>query len=80
MSCDENFYKNPKQSRSVIVVLEKGIFKNYPATKILILPVTGRRHQIRAHCAHLGHTIVGDFTYSNKKDVEPPRMYLHSLR
>lgn len=80
MCCDKKFYTKPKQSRSVIIVLEKGSFKNYPATKILILPITGRRHQIRAHCTHLGHTIVGDFTYSNKKDVEPNRMYLHSLR
>ena len=28
----------------------------------------------------LGHTIVGDFTYSNRTDVDPHRMFLHSHR
>ncbi|KAL3289995.1 hypothetical protein HHI36_023374 [Cryptolaemus montrouzieri] len=80
MCCDKNFYINPKKARTFMIVLEKGIFKDYPATKILIRPITGRRHQIRVHCNYLGHTIVGDYTYSNRKDVEPYRTYLHSLR
>ncbi|KAK9890473.1 hypothetical protein WA026_010556 [Henosepilachna vigintioctopunctata] len=80
MSCDNINYTNPKTARSLITVLEKGMFKNYPSSKILIRPVTGRRHQIRVHCNYLGHTIIGDFTYSNRKDIEPFRMYLHALR
>ena len=30
----------------------------------------------RVHCHELGHTIVGDFTYSNRRDILPHR-YLH---
>ncbi|XP_044257510.1 RNA pseudouridylate synthase domain-containing protein 1-like isoform X2 [Tribolium madens] len=69
-----------RTARTLIVVLENGLFENYPSSKILIRPITGRRHQIRVHCSHIGHTIVGDYTYSNKKDTKPERMYLHSLR
>ena len=36
--------------------------------------------QLRVHCDYLGHTIVGDFTYSNRKDVLSPRMFLHAHR
>ncbi|ENN81116.1 hypothetical protein D910_02651 [Dendroctonus ponderosae] len=80
--CTDNvvFCRNPRNAQTVITVLDEGIFANYPATKILCRIITGRRHQIRVHCSHLGHTIVGDYTYSNRKDVQPPRMYLHCIR
>lgn len=42
--------------------------------------LAGRRHQIRVHCDFIGHRIVGDFTYSNRRDILPFRMMLHSYR
>ena len=36
--------------------------------------------QLRVHCHHLGHTIVGDYTYSSRHDLLPPRMFLHAAR
>jgi 23S rRNA-/tRNA-specific pseudouridylate synthase len=48
-------------------------------SKVLLLPHTGRRHQLRLHCMTAGHAIVGDATYSPLfEDQEVvPRMYLH---
>jgi len=35
-------------------------------------PVTGRTHQLRAHCAHIGHPIVGDPKYFTKENWDLP--------
>jgi len=29
---------------------------------------TGRRHQVRAHCAHFGHPLIGDFLYGASRE------------
>ncbi|XP_076039914.1 RNA pseudouridylate synthase domain-containing protein 1-like isoform X2 [Oratosquilla oratoria] len=63
-----------------LLILQKGLYNNYPATKVLLKPISGRRHQLRVHLSESGHTIVGDFTYSNRKDISPFRMYLHAFR
>ncbi|CAH1402831.1 unnamed protein product [Nezara viridula] len=70
----------PRTAFTRLIVLERGIFAAYPASKVMLRPVTGRRHQLRVHCHYLGHTIVGDYTYSSGKDVNPDRTFLHALR
>ena len=54
------------------------IISGCPASKVLLQAVTGRRHQLRAHTHALGHTIVGDYTYSRGTDTSPYRMMLHA--
>lgn len=56
-----------------------------PVTKVRLTPHTGRRHQLRVHCALAGHAIVGDQTYNNSATTETTttrrrrnRMCLHS--
>ena len=77
---EKPYCHQPKSAFTRLLVLELGLYNNYPATKVLLKPITGRRHQLRVHCSSLGHTIVGDFTYSNQKDILPYRMFLHAQR
>jgi RluA family pseudouridine synthase len=46
---------------------------------VTVHPITGRRHQIRAHMYSVGHPIVGDVLYGNKTEQNTyPRLMLHS--
>lgn len=46
-------------------------------------PKTGRTHQIRIHCKHIGHAIVSDEFYAGRKTARNdrkwcPRLFLHA--
>ena len=51
-----------KPSRTEFVVLER---KNGIA-KLALRPITGRTHQLRIHCAHMGYPILGDPQYGSE--------------
>ncbi|KAM9013348.1 RNA pseudouridylate synthase domain-containing protein 1 isoform 2-T3 [Ara ararauna] len=70
--------ENPKPCQTELIVLEHGSYSGDPVTKVLLQPLTGRTHQLRVHCSAIGHPIVGDFTYSHRKDSSPYRMMLHA--
>ncbi len=42
-------------------------------------PLTGRTHQLRVHCAHLGHPILGDKIYGHGNGREPLLLHAVSL-
>ncbi|XP_043834377.1 RNA pseudouridylate synthase domain-containing protein 1 [Dromiciops gliroides] len=71
--------ENAKPCLTELTVLERGMYDSDPASKVLLQPLTGRTHQLRVHCSSSGHPIVGDFTYSFKKDSRPFRMMLHAF-
>ncbi len=52
------------------------------ASLIKAFPKTGRTHQIRVHCQHLGHAIVGDRKYTpidcDHRFSKVSRLFLHS--
>ncbi len=56
--------KRPKPSttRFRILSYEEWMGK-YPVTRIELTPITGRTHQLRVHCAAIGHPILGDPAY-----------------
>ena len=49
------------------------------SARVLLLPTTGRSHQLRVHLAALGHPILGDALYADKACVERAgRLMLHA--
>ena len=48
-------------------------------TLVEVHPLTGRTHQIRVHCAHIGHPILGDKVYGRRRrGLSCPRQFLHA--
>lgn len=49
-------------------------------TRLELIPQTGRTHQLRVHCAHLGHPILGDVLYGPQPRTgeSAPRLMLHA--
>ncbi len=49
------------------------------ATWLGLMPATGRTHQLRAHCAAIGHPILGDAKYGGAGPDDAPRgLMLHA--
>ena len=59
----------PEKGREAVThwqVLER--IGNYSLMQFLL--ETGRTHQIRVHCAHLGHPLLGDSTYGSNRSLK----------
>lgn len=63
-----------KPAETHLRVLERG----ESLTLVSLKPVTGRTNQLRIHCAHLGHPIVGDEWYGTES--VRGRLCLHAAR
>ena len=47
-------------------------------TRVRLMPLTGRSHQLRVHMLSLGHPILGDPIYATGEALDYPRMMLHA--
>jgi tRNA pseudouridine32 synthase/23S rRNA pseudouridine746 synthase len=47
-------------------------------TRVRLMPLTGRSHQLRVHMAELGHPILGDRLYASGAARDFPRLMLHA--
>ncbi len=52
----------PSQTEYTVLQFYNGI------CKLALTPITGRTHQLRVHCAHMGFPIVGDPQYGSSTD------------
>lgn len=62
-----------KHAETRLRVVERGARR----TLVELEPVTGRTNQLRIHCAHAGHAIVGDVPYAGEPHA---RLCLHASR
>ena len=67
-------YAQGKPAVTEFRVLERGDDR----TRLELNPLTGRTHQLRVHCAHAGHPILGDPLYGDPESA--PRLLLHAAR
>lgn len=47
-------------------------------TRVRLMPITGRSHQLRVHMAQLGHPILGDPLYATGAAADFARLMLHA--
>lgn len=59
--------KDPFQDADYIETSYEPLSVHGDTTLLLVHLITGRSHQIRAHLASIGHPILGDYKYGNKK-------------
>ncbi|MDO6803899.1 RluA family pseudouridine synthase [Wenyingzhuangia sp. 1_MG-2023] len=69
-----------KESLSNYNVLKTIVSEKYDFLNLVKLsPQTGRRHQLRIHCAHIGNPILGDVTYGIEgKILTGKGLFLHA--
>lgn len=61
----------PKPSLTEVRVLSREYLQDCPVTRLELRPHTGRTHQLRVHCAAIGHSIIGDDIYGYNGEGAP---------
>ncbi len=67
-----------KASVTQVEVLDFDAASN--VSRVRLIPVTGRTHQLRVHLQAAGHAVVGDALYGRAQDAGAARLMLHAAR
>jgi len=71
-------FNTGKPSQTRYQVLNRNTQKN--STRLKLIPITGRSHQLRVHLLSIGHVILGDELYSDEQAKKNIRLHLHATR
>ena len=79
----EKVREDPAAGRRAVTRYKTADSLGKTAAWLVLMPLTGRTHQIRAHCAALGTPILGDGKYGGRKAFAaggglPKRLHLHA--
>ncbi len=70
-------YEHGRESQTRYNLIARSTVQS--ASLLHLHPITGRSHQLRVHCEHLGHPILGDQLYGNEQSRSAaPRLLLHA--
>ena len=72
-------HKDPTGRAAITYYHVVEYFADANATLLELTPITGRTHQIRVHCAAIGHPIIGDTVYGQPSKLIP-RQALHAYK
>jgi 23S rRNA pseudouridine955/2504/2580 synthase len=75
----ERVHADPEEGKSAVTYYRVVDHAGSRATWLALLPVTGRTHQLRAHCAALGTPILGDGKYGGSAAQLPGGAAAHQL-
>lgn len=82
-----DFFNRPYQvvdpsHRRPAVTAYKVLERGEGRTRVELIPLTGRTHQLRVHMAWRGHAILGDVLYGEQPRIAEaaPRLLLHAAR
>lgn len=71
-------FNEPHEDASFISTEYEPLAFNDRATLLRVKLITGKSHQIRAHLAYLGHPVIGDPKYGDKREnTEAARLGIH---
>ena len=70
---------HPKHALTHWSVTDRFAIAGQPVSRVKLVPVTGRSHQLRVHMQYLGHPMVGDSLYADAAgQALSPELCLHA--
>ena len=67
----KKYLEMPKDSLTEYKVIAREELNGQPVTRVELVSISGRTHQLNVHLAAFGHPIVGDHTYGIDGETEP---------